>query len=84
MCHVASLAVMYIGLGIIQLNTQMQDGFCVGLGIHFFLIKSNSSRFLLYFHCSKSGGRPFRLPLYVYVAQRDEFRHLVDFQVRHF
>ena len=32
MCHVASLAVTYIGLGIIQLNALLPDGLCVGLG----------------------------------------------------
>lgn len=32
MCHVASLAVMYIGLCVIQLGSEMPDGACVGLG----------------------------------------------------
>ena len=32
MCHVASLAVMYIGLCVIQLGPELPDGVCVGLG----------------------------------------------------
>ena len=32
MCHVASLAVMYIGLCVIQLGPELPDGACVGLG----------------------------------------------------
>ncbi|XP_057366331.1 LOW QUALITY PROTEIN: G-protein coupled receptor Mth2-like [Daphnia carinata] len=33
MCHVASLAVMYIGLCVIQLGSEMPDGACVGLAV---------------------------------------------------
>ncbi|XP_046644908.1 G-protein coupled receptor Mth2-like isoform X2 [Daphnia pulicaria] len=33
MCHVASLAVMYIGLCVIQLGPQLPDGVCVGLAV---------------------------------------------------
>lgn len=32
MCHVASLAVMYIGLAIIQLTSYLPLGLCKGLG----------------------------------------------------
>ena len=32
MCHVASMTVMYIGLGTIQLSHDLSDGVCVGLG----------------------------------------------------
>ena len=35
MCYVASLAVMYIALGAIQLSAQMSKEFCIGLGIIF-------------------------------------------------
>ena len=33
MCQVASMAVMYIGLGIIQLTANMSTGACIFLGI---------------------------------------------------
>ncbi len=33
MCQVASLAVMYIGLGTIQNNLDISDGACISLGI---------------------------------------------------
>ncbi len=40
MCHVASMTVMYVGLGTIQLSSHhLSDGICVGLGMH----KSNHS-----------------------------------------
>ena len=39
MCQVASLAVMYIGLGTIKNNLDISDGACIGLGI---LLKSYS------------------------------------------
>jgi hypothetical protein len=40
MCHVASMTVMYIGLGTIQLSHHLSDGVCVGLGN---ICKSTSS-----------------------------------------
>ncbi len=33
MCHVASLAVMYIGLGAIHSDLNISDGACISLGI---------------------------------------------------
>jgi hypothetical protein len=40
MCHVASMTVMYVGLGTIQLSHHLSDGICVGLGMRTF--NSNS------------------------------------------
>lgn len=34
MCYVASMAVLYVGLGIIMLYTDMGHFLCVGLGIY--------------------------------------------------
>lgn len=32
MCHAASMTVMYVGLATIQLNPNLSDDVCVGLG----------------------------------------------------
>lgn len=41
MCHVGSLAVMYIGLAIIQLDEHLPDKVCVGLGSSHFFLNTN-------------------------------------------
>lgn len=32
MCHIASMAVMYIGLGVIQLSPNLNNYECIGMG----------------------------------------------------
>lgn len=85
MCHVASLAVMYIGLCVIQLGSEMPDGACVGLGIngcnncinYYDLLR----HFFLFYLLLSSGYCPLYLLVNIHLAERHEFRHLVDFQV---
>ena len=84
MCHVASLAVMYMGMGIIQLCSYMPHGLCITMGQSdddFHLKKKKPKFVIVSLNFFDSCGYSFRIPLNLHLAERDEFRHLLDFQV---
>ncbi len=67
MCHVASLAVMYIGLGTIQTNLDFPNWLCIGLG---FLMKILISSFsvILDIIYDFSYRNSLRIPFFVHLA----------------
>jgi hypothetical protein len=83
MCHVASLAVMYIGLCVIQLGPQLPDGVCVGLGNPDWFSDKSSFNNLFSSGILYSRDCSFYISFNIHLAERHEFRHLVDFQVRY-
>ena len=84
MCYASSMSVMYIGMGVIQLGvTDLDNDLCIGLGNE----RANYCQFLFSFLLFRlllifSNSGALCLFGHLHLAQRTQFRHLVDVQVR--